>query len=733
MDVLATFSSGVILSISRYKSLLWIVSILLLSLSLTFTPSVQAQFTTTLAVGSATVDHDLIDGRRWTRVKFDPIISGTHTIRVVWDSDAEIMFSIFQVRDPLSFANDLRIGTTNGTTTPDEWTGTLDISKQYYLGVWVSSGSADFSVTVAAETDEDSIGKCKAEQLSEPSNRPLSTMVLSEVIDYGIAGESVVGEDVVSGQVHNVISFSPKQNGPFTIELEWQGKELMNLALFSTNSGRRLSIEDGVSACVVSSPSSITSFKRITLNLRAGKQYHATAWIEDGSAEWVMRKIQKVRNPDRNISDLPDFAEKPNIVLINTDDQRASTLEFLPAIQEHLVEKGVTYTNTIVPTPSCCPSRATTLSGQYVHNNGQFQQLRQNEAIFEKTFQKYLQEDGYFTGHAGKYLHWLDTEDPVPPYWDRWTYISGGFYGVGSNFDGLPIKSGGYTTDIIFERTKDYLRDFEMRDDDNPWFVYIAPLSPHSPATAEYDLRNADVPELNSRSLAYLEADISDKPDFFKFRFMDDAGARDLHEQRARNLLSLDREIEQFIQYLEDSGELDNTLIIFTSDNGYIMGEHQTFGKFTPYRDSVQVPLVIRWPGHVAENKVNDTFVSHVDIAPTILEAAGVDTGAITLDGHSIFSESRDTFYMEYFLDAQSNGGRIGDWASLRTDKYQYTEWYDSDGSGDVVFREYYDMVNDPYQLENLYENGDQSDDPDYTKLSAQLLDARQCSGDACP
>lgn len=187
------------------------------------------------------------------------------------------------------------------------------------------------------------------------------------------------------------------------------------------------------------------------------------------------------------------------------------------------------------------------------------------------------------------------------------------------------------------------------------------------------------------------------------------------------------------MQYLHASGELNNTLIIFTSDNGYILGEHQTTGKFIPYRDSVEVPLVIRWPGNIAEDTVDESYVSHVDVAPTILKAARVNTNGIELDGRNLFDRSRDTFYMEYFRDPEANGGRIGSWASQRTDKYQYTEWYDVDDQNLVTFREHYDMTIDPYQLENLYENDDPTDDPDFTDLSVQLRDARSCTGTNFP
>ena len=672
----------------------------------------QTDPSTGVSFGQGTVDQDRVAGPRWVRLEFNSIATATHTIRVVWDSNADVRFRVFE-------SNGTPVSSAVLGTNPGLWSGELEANTEYYIGLWSASGVANYEATVEADVtvaNECAFAETPPQLIQEP------TIDLNQVMDYGIADFQRV-----LGQRHNVINFSPEETGPVTIALQWEGEESMNLAVFDSATDQRLALANDV--CVSGS----TSSKAITLDLQANKQYHATAWIQNGSAEWVIRKIQTVVNPNFGISDAPDSAQRPNIVLINTDDQRAKTLSFMPSIQELLVDKGTSYPNTIVPTPSCCPSRATTLSGQYVHNNNQFQQQRVNVQIFERTFQKYLKEAGYFTGHAGKYLHWVAKSDPPPPYWDRWTYISGGFYGVDMNFDGQQIKPGGYTTDITFERTKDYLREFEQQNDDNPWFVYIAPTSPHSPWTAEYDFRNTTVPELDGDNPAYLEADISDKPSFFRFRSMNDAEARHEHEARARNLLSLDREIAEFIEYLEASGELDNTLIIFTSDNGYILGEHQTQGKFTPYRDSVQVPLVISWPGQVAEGVVSGAFVSHVDIAPTILDAAGIDTSTITFDGRNLFDESRDTFFMEYFLDPEANGGRIGDWASLRTETYQYTEWYANDGSGVVTFREYYDMTNDPFQLENLYENGDPADDPDFTNLSAQLLSARVCVGDDCP
>jgi len=655
-----------------------------------------------IEIGEATLDHDRAIGNRWVQMDFAPLASGIHTIRASWVGNADIRFTLFQVIDAPDLGNRLRIGSTFGSDVPNELTVELSVSEQYYLGVWSASGSAYTTVSMIKIED--------------------TNILASDVLNYGIADSSNI-----QGRKFNKVSFRPRVSGEVTIELEWQGADFMGLSVFNSSTGVRIAVDDSVNTNAVGA-----NTKRITLNLDENTQYDANAWVESGTADWVLRRIQTVPNPDAAIDSSPDNATKPNIVLINTDDQRDDTLDRLPAIQTYLSQKGVTYTNAIVPTPSCCPSRAALLSGRYVHNNGQFEQLLENPAIFETTINKYLQQAGYFTGTAGKYLHWVDRQDPAPPYWDRWTYITGGFYGIRMNFDGNVIDPGGYTTDIVFERTKDYLRDFEARNDDKPWFVYLAPMAPHTPEIPEYDLRDAPVaPYVTDPS--YQESDISDKPPgFIQFRLIDDATARNRFEQRIRTLYSVDREVEQLVKYLEDSGEIDNTIIIFTSDNGYLLGEHQTKGKFTPWRKSVQVPLIISWPGQIPENVTNTSFVSHIDISRTILEAAGVDTSALALDGHNIFDETRNQFFMEYFIDPRSNGGRIGTWASVRTPDYQYTEWYNSNDESLVSFREYYDMINDPFQLDNLLGNDDPNDDPDYSQLSIDLELLRNCSGFTC-
>jgi hypothetical protein len=193
--------------------------------------------------------------------------------------------------------------------------------------------------------------------------------------------------------------------------------------------------------------------------------------------------------------------------------------------------------------------------------------------------------------------------------------------------------------------------------------------------------------------------------------------------------MSVDDTIAAVFARMEALGET-NTIAFFTSDNGYMWGEHGLSAKRYPYTDSVQVPIYMRWPGHVAEGSDDPRLVSHVDIAPTIYEAVGV-TPSYVVDGVSLFSlGARDRLYLEYFRSPDSMTPRT--WASIVTPTIQYVEWYD-DATGATLFREYYDLVADPWQLVNLLGDANQSNNPDVTALSAQLALDRACSGTACP
>ena len=420
----------------------------------------------------------------------------------------------------------------------------------------------------------------------------------------------------------------------------------------------------------------------------------------------------------------------PNIVVINTDDQRPDSVAAMPKVKYWLARAGRTFTRGYASIPSCCPSRATLFSGRYAHNNRQTTQ-RGHGLDMDLTLQRWLHDAGYFTGHSGKYIHWWPL-DQVAPHWDRWTSFHGGGYNdLRMNLDGVVLPTKGYSTDIVFDRAIGYLEDFEKQQDPRPFFLHITPKAPHLPATPAPEYADAVVPAFD-RDPAYLERDRSDKPRIIREHRLTHAEVWPIRRDMYRTLYSVDDGVDRLMRALHATGELADTMVIYTSDNGFSLGEHGWLSKFVPYRGSVQVPFIVRWPGHVAPGTRDTRFVTHADIAPTVLAAAGLTQNQVRFDGRNFLgSNTRRGAFLEYFNDP-ANNRRLQSWASLRTRRYQYTEWYSLTRPRRVTFREYYDMRRDPYQLRNLLYDGRRGNDPDVTRLHRILAEQRRCSGSAC-
>jgi arylsulfatase A-like enzyme len=193
---------------------------------------------------------------------------------------------------------------------------------------------------------------------------------------------------------------------------------------------------------------------------------------------------------------------------------------------------------------------------------------------------------------------------------------------------------------------------------------------------------------------------------------------------------SVDDMVDSVMRWLEEHDE-ENTLVIFTSDHGFFWGEHGLYGKGDPHSEGVAVPLLVRWSGRVAEGVVDDRLVSLADVAPTVLDAADLEPERTDpMDGRSLFDDARrDRLLIEFF-----GTKRIPAWAALRTDVYHYIEYYDGDGG--TIFREYYDVASDPWQLENAFGDADPDNDPapvNSALLQGLLEAARGCKGPTCP
>jgi arylsulfatase A-like enzyme len=419
----------------------------------------------------------------------------------------------------------------------------------------------------------------------------------------------------------------------------------------------------------------------------------------------------------------------PNVLVMVTDDARAETLQVMPKTRAWLADGGVTFTQGFATTPSCCPSRASILSGRYVHNHGVLRQRLGDRLDQRTTVASYLRDDGYRTAMAGKFLNRWPLRTP-PPGFDRYALANGGYYDQLWAVDGKLRRVPTYSTTFIGDQALGYLEEFEG-DDTRPWFLYLAPFAPHDPRVPEPRYATASFPALDR--VGGGSPALDGMPRYLRERDpVTPAEAAEVRTGQLRTLLSVDDMVDRVLRRLEDTGELENTLIFFLSDNGYGWGEHGRVGKFTPYTESVKVPFLVRWPGRLPAGTTDDRLAATVDIKPTVLAAAGIrPADGDTVDGRSLLDgHRRERLLAEYFQD-QANAPGIRDWAALRTAGWQYIENYDQPGPAGT-FREFYDLTRDPGMERNLLADDDPGNDPP-AALAAELAAARTCKGESCP
>jgi N-acetylglucosamine-6-sulfatase len=496
--------------------------------------------------------------------------------------------------------------------------------------------------------------------------------------------------------------------------------------------------------------------------------------------------------------DAAGASNAPNVVFILTDDMTTSQLAGMPNVQSQIVGQGTSFNRAYVSFPLCCPSRATMIGGRYMHNhgvrgnfppNGSWIRFRSEEG---NTLPTRLDADGYYDVHIGKYMNGYGGYDtlnenpiPVPPGWDEW-YGKVAEDALYFNYQ-LVEKTGSgatpkltfygdqpldYQTDVFSDLALNFLRDRGVNK--QPFLLdlwFNSPHGPFDPAPRDlYKLSGAPLPALP----AFNEKDISDKPRWFQRvarKRMSRAKIRLIANERRRaqeQLLSVDQSVGQVIQTLRDRGILDNTYIVFASDNGFFRGEHRIAnGKYLPYDPSARVPLVIRGPG-IPAGATSDELVWNGDIPQTILQIA---TGSQdpSLDGRSLLPFAQNPALRStrpVLLEGDTGPGGTGAesaqtssararearvgvlgkrgvknldqepnaiesansdvapaFRSIRTDRYEYTIY----ANGQT---ELYDMKRDPDQLNSL------ATDPRYRFvrkwLFTQLIPLSTCAGEAC-
>jgi N-acetylglucosamine-6-sulfatase len=396
--------------------------------------------------------------------------------------------------------------------------------------------------------------------------------------------------------------------------------------------------------------------------------------------------------------------ERPNILIIVTDDQRYDTMDVMPETLAGIFDQGVEFKHGFITTPLCCPSRASILTGMYAHQHG----VRFNETELEKTtFMKLMQENGYYTGLVGKYLNsWRG--DPLPEY-DYWvTYANGEtrYNNPRLNINGEWIRhQGEYVTYSLGNYAVEFIQKASKRNE--PFVLLFTPNAPHAPVTPAEEDKNLfkDLPP--HRPPNFNEADVSDKPNWLiNEPLLTPERIQELDEYRLnqlRTLVSLDRTIARILDELEAQGELDNTFILYISDNGAHWGEHRLVTKNRYYDEVSRVPFAIRYPPLIPQPYLDEEHVvGNIDIAPTALALAGIPIPE-EMDGLSLLDLlSGNTEWREGIL-LEGWPGR-GIFSAVHSGKYVYAEIYED-------IPEFYDLTKDPYQLENLI------NDPAYQEL----------------
>lgn len=426
----------------------------------------------------------------------------------------------------------------------------------------------------------------------------------------------------------------------------------------------------------------------------------------------------------------------PNILLIVTDDQPVQSLKVMPKTTRLIRDGGINFKNAMVPTPLCCPSRASIMTGRYAHNHGV---RRQNSLNLDQstTIQRYLHDAGYRTAAVGKFLNQFrdDSRNPLSPdHFDRWAIMRTKnlpYWDFPLNDMGEIRIEPSYSTTFIANRTLDFLTEFDELNDEAPWYAWVGFQAPHLPTDPEPKYASAPVPGWRPPP-SVREKDRRDKPPWVRMVHHTPSQGEALRTKMFRTLMSVDDQVARFMNKLEVLGEADNTIVVFTSDNGYLLSDHGWKEKRVPYRNSVRVPLYVRWPAQFPAGEVNTSLVSNIDLAPMFLEAAGVPLPVFPpMDGRSPFTNPpRERLHIEYF----KNVLKVPTWrATVRPDSY-YIESYDETGAR--IFEELYRLDEDPWMLRNVLHDGVQDNDPDPVKgleLHLELLRDQHCAGVTCP
>ncbi len=467
---------------------------------------------------------------------------------------------------------------------------------------------------------------------------------------------------------------------------------------------------------------------------------------------------------DSNLDESRVNTSRPNFVVIMSDDLSLNVVntmldnDLMPNLKKFVIDDGVEFKNSFVTTSLCCPSRSTFLTGQYSHNHNVLDNEDALRLDDDHTLATWLHEDGYKTGLIGKYLNGYGgriSKNYIPPGWDNWQVLlfpENRVYDFRINDNGNRTLYGldekDYQTNVVSKLAQDFISSSENINDEQPFFLLLTPTAPHSEpynvskscealGTVFYFVRileqfkgianDIDLPTNPS----FNETDVTDKGKYIQSRnFISKTGFECLtsvFQNQIESMAIIDEMIGNVSQNLIDNNKFSNTVIIFTSDNGYLLGEHRMGKKRSTYEESIRVPLFIRIPGEIGSKEVSSLVINN-DLAPTILELAGSKPD-ISIDGRSLVPLLKDTkhenwrnkFLVEFIGSSEPNPK-----SAVRTSSHILID------SSENFRDEFYDLKIDPYQLDNIYECTSLPCKEIIKDLRDILVKLKNCSGDTC-
>jgi N-acetylglucosamine-6-sulfatase len=416
-----------------------------------------------------------------------------------------------------------------------------------------------------------------------------------------------------------------------------------------------------------------------------------------------------------------------NVVFVLSDDHRYDFMRFMPTAPQFLetphmdrmARQGAHLANAFVSTSLCSPSRASILTGQYMHHHRVVDNQRPEpeETVF---FPQYLQTAGYETAFVGKWHMGHDHDRPRPGF-DHWASFKGQgtYFDPTLNINGRRETLAGYTTDVLTDQALAWLKN--GRDATRPFFLYLSYKAVHYPfqPAPRHRGRYARAPVRRPETMANTERNYQTQPHWVRERRYSIHGVDhmetgpydndpvpsfdDLYRQYCETVHGLDENLGRVLDYLDESRLSDSTLVVYMGDNGFALGEHGFYDKRDAFEESIRVPMLAYAPGLIEPGTRVTQMVQNIDVAPTLLDAAGLrPPAAAQMDGRSFLpllagqsTPWRDHILYEYHWEW--NFPATPTTFAIRTDRYKYIFYHgvwDHDG--------FYDLQTDPHERHNL-------------------------------